>query len=169
MIQHEVTGVVMMPNEDITVDEIHTACREYQDKFKTGDGMYIPLGGDDADDAMVIAEIVENYIIPDDVDWNGNAIKAGSWLQTVRVYDEDLLEDLLADNVIHEFKVSDGKTITKSNIQMFKSCEIHVALNEDEIDELAEKLSQEMGKPKPIVRTQIRESEKKQYLKARYS
>ena len=96
-----VYGVVLEPDTEdaqgdvISRDDVETAAHNYLKQSRV-----VGLGHTSEADA----EVVESFVVPADMEWNGQVVKAGSWVIGVHVTDPQQWE-LVKDGTLNSFSI----------------------------------------------------------------
>lgn len=96
--RREVTGIVLKPEETDAQDEIYSedvvldSQRDYMVRYRKGSTTGLNHEDIGLDDEIAL---VESWIVPEDVKLYGRRLKKGTWMATVKVFSDDIWNDVV--------------------------------------------------------------------------
>lgn len=93
----QATFIVLEPDEvdlhgdTISVEEVRKACHNFN-LFCRQPNLFHVAHTDSFD-------FVESYIMPTDMEWGSYVVKAGTWVATIQVNDDDVWEDIKSGEI----------------------------------------------------------------------
>lgn len=112
--QHIVYGVVLDPSvtdsqgDDVTKEEIEKACHGYMVASRKADSRH--------SEEVVKADLIENFIAPQDISVAGKLVKEGSWVAAYKIHDEQLWKEVQDETLT-------GFSIGGSGVRVYKDGE----------------------------------------------